>query len=307
MLKGIIFLVKLFSRIPFFLLYIKADFISKVLLRIFPYRKKVIDKNILSAFPEKSKKERKEIRHKFYSFFADFVFEGIKQLTISPDELRKRMEYSGFEAIDDLIRSGKSAIVITYHYSDFEWAFVGYSAAAEFPLNGIYQPMSNEGFGNLVVESRSRFGARMIPMQETYDFMNENINSNAFALGLIPDQSPIPHKGYWMEFLGRATPVYRGPENLARKFNLPVYTIDVRPVKQGYYSAKVELLTDSPNNCENGWITEEFMKRLEAKIKERPEQYLWSHKRWKHAMPSDLPENQISKNYPPPANAKIDY
>jgi KDO2-lipid IV(A) lauroyltransferase len=307
MSKAFLFFISLFSRIPFWILYIKSDFLSKILLRIFPYRKKVIDKNLESAFPEKSKKERVMIRRKFYSFFMDFIFEGIKQVSISPDELRKRMVYEGYEAIDALIESGKSAIVITYHYSDFEWAFVGYSAAAKHPLNGIYQPMKNEVLGDLIVSSRSRFGATMIPMQNTYDFMNDHSSKDAFALGLIPDQTPIPAKGYWMEFLGRGTPVYRGPENLAKKFNLAVYTIDVQPVKQGYYKAKVELLTETPLECEDGWITEMFMKRLERKIIAKPEQYLWSHKRWKHTMPKDLPENQISKRYPPVNRNKIDY
>jgi KDO2-lipid IV(A) lauroyltransferase len=167
--------------------------------------------------------------------------------------------------------------------------------------------MSNEGFGNMVIESRSRFGATLIPMNDTYDFMNKNVGENAFALGLFPDQSPIPMKGYWMEFLGRGTPVYRGPENLARKFDMPVFVIDIDHKGQGYCHAQIELITETPLKHENGWITEEFMKRLETKIKERPQKYLWSHKRWKHSIPTDLPENQISKRYPPPKEDKIDY
>lgn len=307
MSKLILILVKIVSRSPFWILYLLADFLSKVLLRIFPYRKSVIDKNLKVVFPDKNQKEITKIRRKFYSFFADFILEGLKQLTISPDELRKRMTYTGYEEVDALIAQGQSVLVITYHYSNFEWAFVGYSAHAKQPLNGIYQPMSSEVFGKAVVESRSRFGATMIPLTETYNFMNDNIDKNAFVLGLIPDQSPSSMKGHWMNFLGRGTPVYRGPENLAKKFNLPVFTIDVNPIKQGYYNAHVELLTKAPLEEENGWITEEFMKRLEKKILQRPEQYLWSHKRWKHNKFKEVPENQISKRYPPPDEDIINY
>jgi len=292
---------------PLGILYLISDIFSKVILRIIPYRKGVIDKNLSVAFPDKTEKERKKIRRKFYSFFGDLMVEGFRQITISKDELKRRMRYSGYEAIDKFIDQGQSVLIINFHYSSWEWAFVAYSTQAKHPMNGIYQPMTNKGFGDIVVDSRSRFGATLIPMNDTYAFMNENSEKNAFALGLFPDQSPIPMKGYWMEFMGRGTPVYRGPENLAKKFNLPVFIIDIDHKRQGYCEARIELLTDTPQEHENGWITEEFMKRLEKIIRNRPEKYLWSHKRWKHAIPADLPENQISKRYPPPKEDKINY
>jgi KDO2-lipid IV(A) lauroyltransferase len=285
--------------------YLKASFISNVLLRIFPYRKKVIDKNLKNCFPQLSHNERIKIRRQFYHFFATLMFEGIKQLSIKPDELRKRIKYSGYEAIDELLDQGRSAMLISFHYSNWEWGFVGYSAASKNPLDGIYQPMSNVDFGNMIVESRSRFGARMIPMEESYEHLQNE--KTPYVLGLIPDQTPTPEKGFWMEFLGLATPVYRGPENIAKKFDLAVFYVDIDPIKQGYYKADVKLITLDPRSTENGWITEQYMKHLEAKIKAKPAYYLWSHKRWKHTIPSELPADQISKNYPPPVAVKIDY
>lgn len=307
MTKILVSIVKLYSRLPLSILYLKADFISLVLMRILPYRKKVIEKNLQAVFPELSNKQRKKIRIKFYRFFATIMVEGLKQLTIKPAKLKNRIRYAGFEAIDELINNRRSCMLISYHYSNWEWGFVGYSIAAEHPLDGIYQTMSNEGFGDMMVESRSRFGARMIPMEETYAYLSEANEKHPFAIGLIPDQTPIAEKGYWMEFLGRATPVYRGPENLARKYDLPVFYVDIKSIKRGYYEAEVKLITDKPTEMPTGWITEQYMKKLEEKIKEEPSSYLWSHKRWKHDMPADLPESQISKRYPPPKENKINY
>jgi KDO2-lipid IV(A) lauroyltransferase len=306
-MKLVIQFIKLISTSPTWILYIFSNLLSKVILRIIPYRKGVVEKNLKSVFPSKSESEIRSIRLKYNSFFTDLMVEGLKQLTISKEELIKRMKFSGIEQVDALIDSGRSCLVICYHYSNWEWTFVGYSASSKQALDGIYQPMSNTHFGELIKKSRSRFGATMIPMQKTYEYMNENSGDNPYVIGLIPDQSPIPMKGYWMEFLGKATPVYRGPENLARTFNLPVFTVSTEFIKQGYYSAKVECLTMNPQDHETGWITEEFMKRLEKKIRKDPAVYLWSHKRWKHDMPADLPENQISKRYPPPKENKINY
>jgi KDO2-lipid IV(A) lauroyltransferase len=276
-------------------------------LRIFPYRKKVIEKNLQAVFPEMSKKERKIVRKKFYRFFTTLFVEGLKQITIKPENLKKRIHYSGFESIDELINKGQSCMLISYHYSNWEWGFVGYSVAAKHPLDGIYQPMSNEGFGDMIVESRSRFGANMIPMSETYTHLDEAKEKHPFVIGLIPDQTPIAEKGYWMEFLGRGTPVYRGPENLARKYDLPVFYVDIKSIKRGYYEAEVKLITDKPNEMPNGWITEQYMKKLELKIIENPSTYLWSHKRWKHTIPKDLAAKQVSTIFPPPEKDKIAY
>ena len=300
-------LLKGLSLLPDRLLYLISDFLSGVILRIIPYRKKVIDKNLKAVFPDHPQKEIRRIRKSFYSFFCDLIVEGVIQLSISKEKLNERMKYSGTEQLDKAIEEGSSAIVITCHYSNWEWGFVGYSAASKHPLNGIYQKMSNETTGDVIVASRSRFGAQMIPMEETYDYIQKAMKEDPFNLGLIPDQTPLPDKGYWMEFLGMNTPVFRGPENLAKNFNLPVYFIDIKRLKQGYYSADVELLVKDPSEVDAGYITESFMKRLEAKIRQQPAHYLWSHKRWKHDMPSDLPERYYSKQYPPTAKGKIDY
>lgn len=307
MTRILVFVAKLFSKIPLAVLYLKADFISMVLFRIFPYRKKVIDKNLHAVFPEMSKKERKKVRNKFYRFFATLFVEGLKQITIKPEDLKRRIEYSGFEAIDDFIESGRSCMLISFHYSNWEWGFVGYSTAAKHPLDGIYQPMSNKGFGDMIVESRSRFGATMIPMSETYTHLNEAKDKHPFVLGLIPDQTPIAEKGYWMDFLGQGTPVYRGPENLARNYDLPVFYVDIQSIKRGYYRAEVKLITDKPTEMPNGWITEQYMKKLEQKIMENPSTYLWSHKRWKHSIPLDIPVKQVSSLFPPSEMDEIQY
>jgi len=81
---------KLFSRLPLGILYLFSDFLYLIARYVVRYRKKVIDENLLHAFPEKSVAERKSIRNKFYRNFTDSIAETVKSISISKEELAKR-------------------------------------------------------------------------------------------------------------------------------------------------------------------------------------------------------------------------
>jgi KDO2-lipid IV(A) lauroyltransferase len=102
------------------------------------------------------------------------------------------------------------------------------------------------------------------------------------ATALIADQTASPLNAYWTTFLNQDTPVYVGPEKLAKKFNYPVVYMNVKRLKRGYYEVIPELLFAHPQETADNEILEGFMNRLESEIKIDPSIWLWSHKRWKH-------------------------
>ena len=128
---------------------------------------------------------------------------------------------------------------------------------------------------------RSRFGAGLIPMKETFRQMLAN-KSELTATAFIADQTPPPEGAYWMNFLNQDTPVFKGTEIIARKINYPVVYGYIRKVKRGYYEIFAEVLVNNPKNTTDGYITEIHTKRLEQDILLQPELWIWSHKRWKH-------------------------
>ena len=69
---------------------------------------------------------------------------------------------------------------------------------------------------------------------------------------------------------------------MARKTGLAVVFLKVSKVKRGYYSAEFIPITLNGKETEQNEITNTFLRLTEAQIKEKPEYYLWTHKRWKH-------------------------
>jgi len=72
-----------------------------------------------------------------------------------------------------------------------------------------------------------------------------------------------------------------GAEKYARDFNYPVIYAHFIKVKRSYYEMEFTLLEENPADTKEGEITEKFVRYLEQKILEKPEFWLWSHRRWK--------------------------
>ena len=108
------------SYLPLRILYVVADFLFFLLCTILPYRKKVIDQNLLLAFPTKTTEERNQIRKDFYRYFADLLVESIKNLTISEKQLRERMQLDNPEILKQLQALGKPVLLVAGHYNNWE-------------------------------------------------------------------------------------------------------------------------------------------------------------------------------------------
>jgi KDO2-lipid IV(A) lauroyltransferase len=83
--------------------------------------------------------------------------------------------------------------------------------------------------------------------------------------------------------------VYLGIEKIAQKFDLPVYFCNMKKIRRGYYEVDFELITDNPRLLKEYELTEMHTRRLEKQINEKPEFWLWSHRRWKHKPKSETP------------------
>ena len=96
----------------------------------------------------------------------------------------------------------------------------------------------------------------------------------------------------WTDFMGKKVPFYTGSERMAKEFDMAVIYLHVDKVKRGYYKASLINIADNPTETENNQITLDYIQHLEKQIREKPELYLWTHKRWKH-LGKEIPKNAI--------------
>lgn len=90
--------------------------------------------------------------------------------------------------------------------------------------------------------------------------------------------------------------MYYGTETFAVKYNYPVVFIKINKVKRGCYEGELKIISENPSETVKGDITESHTKYLEKVIMEKPQYWLWSHKRWKRNMTAKEREVVKQKN-----------
>ncbi len=277
-------LIWMLSILPLKVLYVLSDLIYILLYHIIGYRKKVVFGNLKLSFPNKTDKELMEIQKKFYHHFVDIFIEMIKSFTISKKEIKKRYKFTNIQLVNDIEKQGKDIVIMGAHYANWEWV-INLNNYVTHQTFAAYTKINNKYFERKILSSRERLGASFIETSKFVPAMEKNkIEKTASIYGLLSDQSPQLHKAkYFKEFMGVKAPIHTGAEFLAKKFNLAVVFMKTEKIKRGYYETTFKTITLKPTDFDDYQITDKFLTLVEEQIKEKPEYYFWTHKRWKHS------------------------
>lgn len=281
-LTGIaIFFIFLIGILPFRVLYFFSDIARFFLHRVFGYREKVIRSNLERCFPEKDKKEIDKLVSKTYKNLTDVMVEGFKAFTMTRRQLVERHKIINPEILDQFKDSQKNIITTPCHYGNWEWGSMSPSLQLNYQIVGFYTTFSNPYIDKFMRNNRSRTGALLYSTGKTTTTFDELTDSRTVFI-MAADQSPSkPDKAIWVDFLGQNTAFLDGPERHARLRNIPVIFTDIQRVKRGHYTLELTFISETPKDTKAGEITRQYAKMLEEVIKNKPENWLWSHKRWK--------------------------
>lgn len=275
--------IALIAILPVPVLYGLSDFVRFILQRVAGYRIKVVRKNLEGAFPEKPPEEIDRIISLFYRNLADILLEGIWAFTMTRKRFFRRHRIINMEVLDPFIREGKSMIAVPAHYANWEWGSVSANSVPGYNIVAFYKRINNKYVDKLVRNSRSKFGTTLVDINET-SLTFEKFRDKPTIYIMAMDQGMPPKfydKAHWTKFLNRDTPFLKGMEKHARTHNLPVVYVDVQRVRRGFYELELTVLTSDPNGLQNGEPTELYARKLESVILRKPEDWLWSHNRWR--------------------------
>lgn len=270
----------LLSLLPLWVLYGIGD-ILYVFVLIFGYRKSVILNNLKIAFPEKPEKELKKIRRKFYRNFVHTWMETVKFISITEKAMDK-MVVADFSLLQRLHDKGHPRITwLSGHFMNWELYGIYPPKYVPYAYLGVYMGITNKPLDDLFIKMRGRSGAVLLRAGHVRTAMLPWRNKE-YALVLGADQTPAsPKNGVWMNFFSKPTPFLTGPEKSARLGNTPVVFSWMVKKGLGKYEFGIELLVEDPSLLPVNEIQKLYVRKLEEKIRENPDNYLWAHKRWK--------------------------
>ena len=274
--------LQIFRLIPFRVLYVLSDAMAFLLFKIVGYRRKVIVENLRRAFPEKTDLEIQKIVRETYRNLTDVTLETLKSFTAPYPEIERRAICMNPEILNQYLDLGKSVILTGSHLGN--WEYSGLTMPPQFHGDTVtaYKPLTNKGMDAYINQARSRTGMQMVAMDEVFKAMRKHSEAPTVFI-LLADQSPSSRKSaHWVNFFGQETASLPGADVLGRKFGMPILYYQVlRTARRGFYEIEFTELCADPLAAAEMDITRAFTRRLEADIRAQPEQWLWSHKRWK--------------------------
>lgn len=280
------FLIRIFSLLPLSVLYMISDvMLYPIVYYVARYRLKVVRKNLRNSFPDKSHDELKNIEKKFYHHFADLIVEVVYGYRVGDEEMRERVVFENVDLVEDLASKTHGVIAYLGHMGNWEWLvdlnkrFVN-PAMVEY---NVYRQLKNPASDKMMLELRSKRGGECIEKNQLLrKLVMLRRADHPFVIGMLSDQKPSKRSSYaWTQFLNQETAFLDGSEVLAHKFGFSAVYAHIWSTKRGYYRIRFEQITDDPSKMQPKEMTKRYAELLEQNICAHPEQWLWTHNRWK--------------------------
>lgn len=276
-----VFFLYILALLPFPILYFLSTLLYYPLYYLIGYRKEVVRENLKKSFPKKDIKAIIAIEKQYFRYLADLIFEILKLTTISKKNLQKRLIFNGLDQLEHYYKKNESVLLCTGHYGNWETCALALSINVSAKPYIIYKPLSSNTFDKWFQTLRTRFGNAFVPMRQTMRKVIATKDENTIFC-FASDQTPVSAEvQYTLQFLNQPTAVFLGLEKIAILTNRPVFYLDVKRVKRGFYEVDVLPLCLNPKETKGHEITDLFFDFLNNTIQREPAFWLWSHRRWK--------------------------
>ncbi|MBI3585651.1 MAG: lysophospholipid acyltransferase family protein [Ignavibacteriales bacterium] len=276
--------------LPFRFVQWQGGFLGEITYSVFGFRRGVTLDNLRHAFPEKSKEELDHIARGVFKNIGITLFELLYFPRLTLERIREVVHFKNPEMIQSLYKRGRGIIFLSAHFGSWELLAQGTPACLGLPSLNIAKPQSNPYVDRVVHQWRTSFGNTIIPMDLSIREILKTLG-NGGAVGMIADQTAAK-ENIWIEFFGRKVPTHQGPAVFSLKTGAPLIMLfSVRQPNGSYmiYSEEV------PASDLNGYteenvveLTKRHVKITEKYIRQYPDHWMWTHKRWKHVPDSEL-------------------
>ena len=271
---------------PYWLLYLKSDGYYFLVYHLLRYRRKVVRQNLLQSFPDKDVSEIKRIERRFYQNLCDLFVEAPKMLRMKANGYQNRITYTNPELVRSLYEQGKNVFYAIPHSGNWEWFGKMIPDLTQHQCLAVYKRVENPVFEKLMLYIRTCDSS--LEMVESNSVLRRlaQLRGCTNAVLMMADQTSHGlASDFWTEFLHQDTCWFTGIERIAKKLDYAIVFVDMKRQGRGRYVVKFELVTDSPKETADGEIMERYVRCVERFIEANPDNWLWSHRRWKHQRP----------------------
>ena len=251
------------------------NLIANILYLIDKRRKKVVFTNLDLVYPNMSKEDKIKLAKKVYENFVYNLFEMIRNRNIPKNEFKEKVEFIGLEKIEKYLN--KPVVFITAHYGNWEIMPLAIGGLLNLPITLVVRNLDNKLLDKFFRKNREKFDIKTIDKKGALRGLMKAIREGR-SIGILVDQNTAKNEGIDVEMFGLKALHTPSAALLAKKFDLPI--IPVFTQREGN---KYKIIFKEP-------ILEKDIKKsvelqskvIEEMIKEKPEEWYWFHRRFKH-------------------------
>jgi len=247
-------------------------------------RRDVTLQNLRHAFPLESEAHIRRIASASYVNLGRVFAEMLYLRFASRDTFRYGLQLVNPEILQSALESGKGVLILSGHLSNWEWGGIGFNL---FLKKSFYLVVKNQtkGFAErFVSRMRQRFGGQLVNAGDVLTLFRALQRGE--AVSMLTDQA-APADSVRVPFFGREVPTFEGAARLALRTRAEMIFYAPTRLSDGRYAVRFETIEyadlkgDSEENVRE--LTRRHTALLEHAIIEHPSEWLWQHKRWKHA------------------------
>ena len=263
------------------LMYALAALLAWLLRYVFRFRLQVARDNLRRALPELAEPARERVVRRQYQKLTEVIVELPWISIATAAQVRAHLRIANMPEVQADLAAGRPVLLLAAHLSNWEWMLQGLAVDMGAPFYAAYKPPHSARADRAMLALRSRLGIRMLPAKKLVRELLR-LCGTVHVAGMVADQMPTSSGGrVWLKFLGRETAFFPGPAEIARLGNYRAYFTAQRRIRRGYYEVEFEALNAPGEVLEVRTFTERYAARVEALIRERPEEWAWTHRRWK--------------------------
>ncbi len=275
-------IIKMFFTIFKLIGYERASNFGEILgKKVGPFLKSkaVIKKNLNNFNPTLDEISIKKITDQMWGNYGRMLAEYMYIKDFRLNKLDKHLKINGLENLENIIEKKKQAVFVSAHFNNFELM------AMQIEKNGlnigaVYRPLNNIFLNNIMEEIRKNYICK-IQIKKGLSGLRDIIRlfKNNYSVAMMIDQRVT--EGKKIDFFNKPAFTTSIPAQLVKKFNCPVITVYIERKNK----INFELTFNKPiyfnENESLEKISKELNLWLEKMISRNPEQWIWSHNRWK--------------------------
>ena len=255
-----------------------AQVYARFLDRAVPRLRRVGRRNLAMAFPEKSEREHEAILDGTFRSIGRVLLAFARFPRINRATVGQWIRYEGYEHFEAVLQRGNGALFATAHLGTWELSAFSH-AIMSAPMGVVVRPLDNQRLDAFVERRRGLSGNRLIGKRDFARPILQALRRNE-AVGILVDQNVVPEAGAFVDFFGTLACSGTTFAKIAARSGAGVIP------GFAFWSDEEQrhILHFYPEVVMTGDLTADtaaIQQAVENAIRERPDQWLWIHRRWK--------------------------